>query len=147
MEKIKIRRARKEDISYLLGLAEEFMPKEASRESRMAVLKESLTNPHYELFVADSDGKVIGFIDHWIASDFTHGGKSSFIQNLYVASGYRRRGIGSRLLRKLVGSSMKKSVIEIHVATEFDNKPAITLYKSHGLTNEALQLEMEIEYE
>ena len=145
MEKVRIRTARKGDISYLLKLAEEFMPKEASRETRMAVLKDSLANPHYELFVADLNGKVIGFIDHWITADFTHGGKSSFIHNLYVMPRYRRRGIGSRLLRKIIGSSLKKDVIEIHVATEFDNKTAIALYKSHGLTNEALQLEMEIE--
>ncbi|MFX1598952.1 MAG: GNAT family N-acetyltransferase [Promethearchaeota archaeon] len=147
MENVKIRKAGKGDISDLVVLAEEFMPKEASAESRTAVLKDSLASPHYELFVADLDGKVVGFIDHWITSDFTHGGKSSFIHSLYVMPKYRRRGIGSKLLRRIMESSMKKDVIEIHVATEFANKPAIALYKSHGLTNEALQLEMEIEHE
>ncbi|MFX0097423.1 MAG: GNAT family N-acetyltransferase [Candidatus Hodarchaeota archaeon] len=145
MESVKIRKADKGDIPDLLRLAEEFMPREASMESRTIVLKESLASPHYELLVADSDGKVIGFIDQWITSDFTHGGKSGFIHNFYVMSKYRRKGIGSKLLRRMIENAIKKDVIEIHVATEFANKPAIALYKSHGFTNEALQLEMEIE--
>lgn len=144
MKNVIIRKASKSDISALLMLAEEFMPKEASIESRTAALNDALASSRYELFVADSDRQIIGFIDHWITSDFTHGGKSSFIHNLYVDPGFRRMRVASRLLQRVIESSIKKDVIEIHVATEFDNKPAIALYKGHGLTNEALQLEREM---
>lgn len=144
MKNVIIRKASKSDISDLLTLAEEFMPKEASIESRTAALNDALASSRYEIFVADSDGQIIGFIDHWITSDFTHGGRTSFIHNLYVGPNFRRKGIGSKLLQRIIESSMKKDVVEIHVATEFENRPAIALYKGHGLTNEALQLEKEL---
>lgn len=54
-----------------------------------------------------------------------------------------RKGIGNRLLREIIRSAENKGVSEIHVVTEFKNKPAINLYKKHGLMKESLQLERE----
>ena len=40
-------------------------------------------------------------------------------------------------------SAENMGVLEIHVTTRFDNKPAINLYKKHGLVKELLALEKE----
>jgi ribosomal protein S18 acetylase RimI-like enzyme len=64
---------------------------------------------------------------------------------LYVAPKYRRLGVGSRLLQKIVKRAEERGALEIHVVTGFDNEPAIRLYKKHGLIKESLQLEKEFE--
>lgn len=143
MKSLEIRSAEKRDVSSLVDLAEEYMSGEATSEKRIDMLSRSLENPGYELLVAELDRKIVGFIDHWIVCDFVHGGKLSYIQNLYVASRHRRKGIGSKLLENVLNNAKEREVAEIHVVTEFDNKPAIDLYRKHGLVKESLQLEME----
>ena len=146
MSDLRVRRADESDIPVLLMHAEEFMSDvEATREKRMEILRKALRNPDYELVVAELDGETVGFIDQWIIHDFAHGAKLSYIQNLYVISKHRKKGIGSRLLEEITRSAETQGVLEIHIVTEFENKPAITLYRKHGFLEESLQLEREFE--
>ncbi|MDH5779999.1 MAG: GNAT family N-acetyltransferase [Candidatus Bathyarchaeota archaeon] len=143
MSNLWVRRADESDIPILSMLAEEFMPQEATREKRKEILRHILKNPDYELLVAELEGKIAGFIDQWIIHDFAHGAKLSYIQNLYVTSKHRRKGVGSRLLGEIMKSAKKKGVLEIHVVTEFGNRSTINLYRKYGLLRESLQLERE----
>jgi len=140
---IKIRSTNEEDLQSLVVLAEEFIPREADSKKRLDVLKRALRNPNYELLVAELEGEIVGFIDQWIIHDFTHGARLSYITNLYVSSRHRRKGIASKLLQETIKNAENIEVSEIHVTTRFDNKPAIDLYKKHGLVNEHLLLEKE----
>jgi ribosomal protein S18 acetylase RimI-like enzyme len=145
MSHFEIRRADKNDVSKLMSLAEEFMHGTATNKERLSILKSALKDPDYELWVAEVGGEIVGFIDLWFIHDFCHGGKLSYIQNLYVAPKHRRLGVGSQLLQKIIEKAEEKGALEIHVVTKFENKPAIQLYKRHGLTKESLQLEKEFE--
>ena len=140
---IRIRSANLQDLQSLVILAEEFIPGEADNKKRIGILKEALGNPNYELLVAETEGEIVGFIDQWIIYDFTHGAKLGYIHNLYISSKHRRKGIASRLLQEVIKNARNKEVSEIHITTRFDNKPAISLYKKHGLVKEHLQLEKE----
>jgi len=133
------------DFQDLIVLAEEFMPEEVSKEKRVKMLKQALTNSSYELLVADLEGEIVGFIDYWLTSDFVHGAKLSYIHNLYVSSEHRRKGVASKLLKEVMRNAQRTGVSEIHVTTRFDNKSAIQLYKKHGLVKEHLELEKEFE--
>jgi ribosomal protein S18 acetylase RimI-like enzyme len=145
MSNFEIRRADKSDVSKLMSLAEEFMHGTATYEERLSILENALRDPDYELWTTKVNGEIVGFIDLWIIHDFCHGGKLSYIQNLYVTPKYRRLGIGSQLLQKIIERAKERGALEIHVVTKFDNKRAIQLYKKHGLTKESLQLEKEFE--
>jgi ribosomal protein S18 acetylase RimI-like enzyme len=140
---IRIRSANEKDVQTLVFLAEEFIPGETDDEKRIEVLKRALTNPDYELLVAEIEARIVGFIDQWIIYDFTHGAKLSYIHNLYVSSKHRRKGVASVLLQEVIKNARNMGVAEIHVTTRFDNKLAINLYKKHGLVKEHLQLEKE----
>ncbi|MEM2806701.1 MAG: GNAT family N-acetyltransferase [Candidatus Bathyarchaeia archaeon] len=145
MSHVKVRRADENDAPELVLLAKDFLRGASNDEERLSILKSSLKNPDYELWLAEIDGDIVGFIDLWTIHDFCHGGKLTYIQNLYVAPKYRRLGVGSRLLQKIVERAKEKGALEIHVVTGFDNEPAIRLYKKHGLEKESLQLEKEFE--
>lgn len=73
------------------------------------------------------------------------GQRSALYRTLFVSLSHRRKGIGRTLLREIIKSAKAKGVLETHTATEFDNKPAIELYKKQGLVKESLLLEMELE--
>lgn len=141
MSGVSIRPADENDVPELIILAKEFMHGTATDEERLSILKDSLNDLDYELWVAEMDGEIVGFIDLWIIHDFCHGGRLSYIQNLYVSPKYRGLGVGSKLLQKIINRAKEKEVLEVHVVTGFDNEPAIRLYKKHGLTKESLQLE------
>jgi len=141
LSSLRVRRADESDISVLLVLAEEFMPQEGTRQKRTEILRNALKNPDYELLVAELDGEIAGFIDQCIIHDFAHGAKLSYIQNLYVTSKHRRKGFGDKLLEEIIRNAKNKGVMEIHVVTEFENEPAINLYRKHGFVKESLQLE------
>ncbi|MEM3789387.1 MAG: GNAT family N-acetyltransferase [Candidatus Bathyarchaeia archaeon] len=145
MSHVKVRRADENDAPELVLLAKDFLRGASNDEERLSILKNSLKNPDYELWLAEIDGDIVGFIDLWTIHDFCHGGKLTYIQNLYVAPKYRRLGVRSRLLQKIVERAKEKGALEIHVVTGFDNEPAIRLYKKHGLEKESLQLEKEFE--
>jgi len=141
---LKVRRANEGDILALSMLTEEFMPEGATTEKRVRILRKALKNPNYELLVAEVEGEIAGFIDQWVICDFAHGAKPSYIQNLYITPKHRRKGIAGRLLQEIIRSAENEGVLEIHVVTEFENKPAINLYRKHGLVKESLQLEKEL---
>lgn len=132
------------DLSSLAVLAEEFMPGEADTERRVDILTYNLRNPAYELLVAETEGRIVGFIDQWFMQDFVHGGKLSYIQNFYVTPQHRGKGVGGRLLQETIRRAEAKGVLEVHVSTEFGNEPAIDIYKKHGFVKEHLQLEMNL---
>lgn len=138
-----IRSAEEKDSQSIALLAEEFLPGEADYKKRLTILKKVLKNPDYKLFIAETEGEIVGFIDQWIIHDFTHGAKHSYIHNLYVSSDFRRRGIASKLLQELTKNGRNEGVTEIHVTTRVDNELAISLYKKHGFLKEHLQLEKE----
>jgi ribosomal protein S18 acetylase RimI-like enzyme len=143
VKSIKVRPIDERDLRSLVILAEEFIPGEADNGKRIDVLKQALGDPNYELLVAELEGEVVGFIDQWVIHDFTHGAKLSYIHNLYVSSEHRRRGVASKLLQQVIKNARNTGVSEIHITTRFDNKPAINLYRKHGLVREHLQLEKE----
>jgi len=143
VKSIKVRSANEKDLQSLVILAEEFIPGEADNRKRIAVLKQALRNPNYELLVAELEEEIVGFIDQWIIHDFTHGAKLSYIHSLYVSSEHRRKGVASNLLQEAMKNARNMEVSEIHITTRFDNKPAINLYRKHGLVKEHLQLEKE----
>jgi len=118
------------------------MPREADAERRVDVLRHNLGNPDYELLVAETEGRIVGFIDHWVIQDFVHGRKLSYIQNFYVTPQDRGKGVGGELLQETMRRAEAKGATEVHVSTEFGNKPAIDMYKKHGFVKEHLQLEM-----
>ncbi|MFQ6076315.1 MAG: GNAT family N-acetyltransferase [Candidatus Bathyarchaeia archaeon] len=138
-----VRSAGESDVAALLRLAEELIPGEAEPKQRECLLRSCIDDAKHDLYVAELEGRVIGFLDLWTFPDFVHGGVLTIIQNLVVDGAFRGRGVGDLLVRRAVRRAGERGALELHVWTEFDNKAAIRLYKKHGLTGESLLLERE----
>jgi len=141
----KVRPARASDSKALSLLANKLMPREARTSDRIRVLKFSLRNPNYYLYVAEENERVLGFVDLWVFSDFAHAGRMGIIQNLFVDHRLRHRGMGDALMNRIVNRAKRLRLKELHVWTTFENRAAISLYRKHHLDKRSLLLEREFE--
>lgn len=73
-----------------------------------------------EVWVAEVDGNIAGFISLWIQDNFIH--------NLFVHPDYQGCGIGAQLLQKAEGHLSPP--MELKVTT--DNIKAFKFYEKHG---------------
>lgn len=138
-----IRRAVESDLQAIHPLLEQLMPAPAGRRHKM--WEEALRNEGYAAWVADVDGTPAGFVDLFIFPDVAHGSNIGVISNLVVDERFRGRGLGAALLRAATERCRQRDVVELHVWTDFDNAPAIRLYRKFGFADRALLLELEIQ--
>jgi ribosomal-protein-alanine N-acetyltransferase len=91
-------------------------------------------NAYY--FVAEEDGKVVGFIGIHIVLDEGH------IMNVAVSPDYRGRGIAEALLRMMMEFvDLNAYTLEVRLS----NKPAIRLYKRLGFVEVGIRPEYYID--
>jgi aminoglycoside 6'-N-acetyltransferase I len=100
-------------------------------EVRPDLLRQLLGNPMNHLAVAVVDGIVVGMAS---AISYVHPDKplQLFINEVGVASGYRRRGIARRLMELLLDHGRRLGCTEAWVATEVGNTAARALYRATG---------------
>ncbi len=101
-----------------------------------AWLADFFANPANLLAIAVADGEVVGMASGVV---YVHPDKPRqlFVNEVGVAEGYRRRGVGARLLRALLGRGRELGSTEAWVAAEEDNRAARALYAAAGGAEEA----------
>jgi ribosomal protein S18 acetylase RimI-like enzyme len=82
------------------------------------------------LWVYDEGGVIVGFISA-VAEEWN---QSASIHNLAVAPAYRRKGIGSLLMRTVLDWARQKKLRVVLLDTSTKNYPAICFYQKHGFT-------------
>lgn len=95
---------------------------------RPDLAKRFLATPNYRIFVALDGDLVVG-----MATGFTHfhpdKDEEFFVNELGVDDGYRRRGIGQRLLEALLAEAKTMGCPDAWLGTEHVNGPALALYR------------------
>ncbi len=137
MNNILIRRAMKSDIPTVSKLAIELI--EAVKNSggtAKDVLSENsrnvLTNPNSYILLAETEGKVIGFISFMTRKTIIHSGLCGLIDELVVSKRYRRKGVGKELIKAAIEECKKLRCCEVELSTEFTNVNAREFYKHCG---------------
>lgn len=82
------------------------------------------------LFVADDGSGVRGFIDLTVSE----WNQSLLISGILVAPGFRRRGIGGRLMRAALEWARQKQLRVVLVDTPTKDYPAICFFQKYGFT-------------
>jgi len=139
---MEIRRAHEGDGERVHPLLEQLM--HADRERRGGAWRVALKDPDYAAWVAEADGKAIGFLDLFVLADVAHGANIAVINNLVVDAGFRSRGIGTHLLRAAERHRRERGAVETHVWTGRENGPAIRLYTACGFVDRGVLLELEL---
>ena len=79
------------------------------------------------------DGKVLGFLDYSLIYDRVE------IDNVFVFCEWRNRGIGTKLLSRLIDICIDKDLINITLEVRVSNFIAKSLYKKMGFEEVAIR--------
>jgi ribosomal protein S18 acetylase RimI-like enzyme len=97
-------------------------------EDLRALFKVKNPNEKYRFFVAEDDGKIVGYsrvhLYRW--------NNSAFIISLLVDAGHRRKGIGTRLLKAMEDFSKENKARVLMLDASPDNAPTLQLYFKNG---------------
>ena len=90
-----------------------------------------LSEPGHHLLFAFEDGRAVGFVS---GVETTHPDKGTevFLYELAVDEPFRRRGIGSALVRALADLARERDCYGMWVAVDHDNEAALATYRSTG---------------
>lgn len=89
-------------------------------------LQEGLESPGSVFLAAVEDGKLIGYAGMSVVID------EAYIFNVAVGEAFRRKGIGSALVRELVTYGKKHNLCFITLEVRQSNSAAISLYGNFG---------------
>lgn len=85
------------------------------------------------IFVAEADGTVAGMVTAQIVVSTSVGGYSVLIEDMFVASGFRRQGIGSKLLGRVIIWCCEQGARRIQLVADTENAAALIFYRKAGL--------------
>ncbi len=120
----KVRIAQPKDADALAKMNREFNrnliePKEVSRKLRRG---------SEIVLIAENEDQVLGFACAQLMDSFCYVRPYAELTELYVRVAYRRKGVGSALVRNMEKELARRGVMHIHILTAVRNKPARALY-------------------
>ena len=93
-----------------------------------------LAEPHARtIFVAEADGVVVGMVTAQIVVSTSIGGYSILLEDMYVASGFRRKGVGSKLLEQVLVWGSEHDARRVQLVADTANTEAFRFYRQAGL--------------
>ena len=138
---MKFRLATSNDLELLVEMRLEFINVQAADDKYEDLRKNCYKHLFEKAFkekacnvvFAEDDGKCIGtgivYFYDLIPSLFSPNGKKAYVTNMYVASDYRRRGIGSEILEQLIECAKKRGVKGMFLNPSEMGRP---LYEKRG---------------
>jgi GNAT superfamily N-acetyltransferase len=135
MKNIIIRRAEKRDCPALLSLIKELA------EYERAPLEVTVTLQHFEEsgfgaspvwwgFVAENEGKVVGFALYYIRYS-TWKGQCLYLEDFLVTEEYRGKGIGALLFERVIREAKEKGFRRMVWQVLEWNEPALNFYRKY----------------
>lgn len=102
-------------------------------------LHNALQQPHFEVFVASINNKVVGGLTIYILKPYYSAKGIAYIYDLGVAEQYQRLGIGKQLLYHLKTFCAANNLEEMYVQAEAIDRHAINFYRG---TNPSSEMEV-----
>lgn len=130
---IHVRRAKKEDCARIMELIRELADYEKAPEQVTVSLEHFENsgfgeNPVWWAFVAEENSVILGFALYYIRYS-TWKGQRMYLEDLLVTDHARGRGIGSLLMKRLIGEVKEKGFNGLSWQVLDWNTPAIEFYK------------------
>src|ERR1700750_1427640 len=132
---VNIRRARREDCPRMLELVTELAIYERAPDE-VTVTLEHFTessfgdNPVWWAFVAEIDGRIVGFALYYIRFS-TWKGQRMYLEDFVVTEKMRGKGLGKLLFDQLIREARRRKLRGIKWQVLEWNEPAINFYKKY----------------
>lgn len=133
---LKIRKAKKEDLSAVLQLIEElaiFENEPHAVEVTLEELTDDFVNESFNCLVAELQNEIVGIALYYNRYS-TWKGKTIHLEDLMVTQSQRGKGVGKALLNEIVSIAKAANLRRVEWNVLDWNTPAIDFYKSVGAT-------------
>ena len=138
--KIKIIEANIEQLDIITELFNQYMIfyKKPSNEIKYkAYLKERIEKNETTIFLAlNSENIPLGFVLNYYSFSSVSLGKTITLNDLFVKSEYRKKGIAEKLINKTFDLAKKNGAIRVDLGTAKDNYTAQKLYERIGFVKD-----------
>ena len=131
MEKVQIRHLKKKDsvdISRIYA-AITMTPEDADFKR---VVEEHARNNAEACFVAEKDGKVVGFMVSYILTAGFGMPKSAWIATLGVDPSYMGQGIGANLAQEILKYYQAQGIENVYTSVRWDSTDLLSFFKTLG---------------
>jgi GNAT superfamily N-acetyltransferase len=137
---IKIRSSKETDYSQIVDLFKAFATFEKLPEKMTnSVDRMNKEKDFFNCFVAEtSDNRIIGYVTYFFCY-YTWTGKSLYMDDLYVQHEYRAKGVGTKLINKVIEFAKDSKCHKLRWQVSNWNKPAIDFYKNIGATIDSVE--------
>jgi len=139
-ENLVIRPAIRADEPYLLAMMRALAEQEPNPNPH--VFREALVSKSFHFLLDHPERgrvwalavghKLVGYIVLTLGFSFEYLGTDAFIDELYIAPEYRRRGFGRSAVEYLEAEAAKLGVNALHLEVDFGSDPAAELYRRGG---------------
>jgi GNAT superfamily N-acetyltransferase len=132
---VEVRRATVEDIDILVPLFEGdrlFYRREAKPDRSRRFLLDRLSREESVVFLAFANGVAIGFTQLYPSFSSASLAPIFILNDLFVAEGGRKRGVGRALLQAAAEHGRGDGAIRLVLSTELSNATAQSLYERNG---------------
>lgn len=128
-----VRDLERKDLRKLAKIYEQFWGEQSDVGNMRELFDSIVGRDDYILLGDEEDGKLVGSVTGIVCQEL-YGRCSPFlvIENMIVDEGYRRRGIGRKLLAELEARAREKGCRQVILVTEQDRQDACTFYESVG---------------
>ncbi|MCR9252759.1 MAG: GNAT family N-acetyltransferase [bacterium] len=125
-----------ENIEEILSMMESFNAIDNypfDKDQRTKNITEFINNPYLgRLWLIRKSNDVVGYLVLTFGFSFEYGGRDAIIDEFFIEDGYRRQGIGNKVMSLLVEEADKLKVNAIHLEVEHSNERAHKLYIKNG---------------
>jgi aminoglycoside 6'-N-acetyltransferase I len=130
---LSIRLATKNDLTAWSLMRAALWPKH-SVESHLADLKNQVSDPRFQGFVAEDEGALVGFAEA-SQRDFANGCDTkpvAFLEGIWVVEHSRRAGVGQQLVAAVEAWAKSKGLKELASDTETGNAGSVQAHSAWG---------------
>ena len=139
MKDYRIRKARKRDLNTYLFLRK-LATKEYSKLKKKKInlpnnfikkrFREIISSKNTFLLLVESNTDVAGYLTVSLIKNVNQ--KMGYVDDIFVLKEFRKKGLGSLLIKELISILKKKKFKKIRLGAYIDNKKALDLYKKLG---------------
>ena len=133
------------DLLKVFGEAFEQVDTYCESQPDTEYLSRLLAKEHFIVLVALKSNNVVGGLVAYELEKFEQARSEIYIYDLAVDSEHRREGVATKLIKALKRIAIARGAYVIFVQADYDDEPAIALYKKLGVQEEVLHFDIAID--
>ena len=131
MENVIIRKLREEDVEDI-GRIQERITKSALPQGFLDIIREYAGKPENPCFVAEHDGRIVGFMISSILAGIFGMERSAWIAILGVEPKHMGQDIGRALAAEIFSFFKEKGIKNIYTSVRWDSTDLLSFFKTLG---------------